>query len=634
MASTFIGLEMGKRSLITEQTAIKTSGHNISNANTEGYTRQRVTRQTEIPLYDPSLSRAERPGQIGQGVEVSKIERLRNHFIDDRIMDEKSNQGFWKTKNDYLYHIELIHNEPGDKNIRSLMDSFWDSWEELANNPTENAVREVVRERANTLTNSINHTYNQLWEMQKNVNHDIKVKIDELNNTVESIRELNVQIKRSENLGDRPNDLYDRRDLLVEKLSKMAGVTIGRSDSDEFIVYLGNRHLIQGEHAEKIMAVEDGTNKGYYTLKWNDTQKLAQIKTGEIGALFELRDQNLDYQIREINNLSVNLTDLTNEIHKDGFDLNNNTNLNFFHTLPITQQANGDFDKNNDGINDSTALFKIAGTQHLNLDNTIGINGVITLDSNTPGGKPITVTYNKTDTVRDVIKKINNSQSEVVAYLNNDKQLSFKATLSSNKQNPDFVIRHLEDSGNLLVSYSGILKQSGVAGAYDWNAIGQAAQLQSSPEDTTITPMYNPASWMRISDAIKLDTRSIATAKGTDYTGNNDADRSNGVGDGSNALEIANLRYKKTMFGKNETLNDYYTSVISKIGTEEEQADVQIKTSDKLVENLKSLRDSFSGVNLDEEMANLISFQQSYNASARFISIQDRMLDTLIRMGL
>lgn len=634
MASTFIGLEMGKRSLITEQTAIKTSGHNISNANTEGYTRQRVTRQTEIPLYDPSLSRAERPGQIGQGVEVSKIERLRNHFIDDRIMDEKSNQGFWKTKNDYLYHIELIHNEPGDKNIRSLMDSFWNSWEELANNPTENAVREVVRERGNTLTNSINHTYNQLWEMQKNVNHDIKVKIDELNDTVESIRELNVQIKRSENLGDRPNDLYDRRDLLVEKLSKMAGVTIGRSDSDEFIVYLGNRHLIQGEHAEKIMAVEDGTNKGYYTLKWNDTQKLAKIKTGEIGALFELRDQNLDYQIREINNLSVNLADLTNEIHRDGFDLNNNTNLNFFHTLPITQQANGDFDKNNDGINDSTALFKIAGTQHLNLDNTIGINGVITLDSNTPGGKPITVPYNQTDTVRDVIKKINNSQSEVVAYLNNDNQLSFKASLSSNKQNPDFVIRHLEDSGNLLVGYSGILKQAGVAGAYDWNAIGQVAQLQSSPEDITITPMYNPASWTRISDAIKLDTRSIATAKGTDYTGNNDADRSNGVGDGSNALEIANLRYKKTMFGKNETLNDYYTSVISKIGTEEEQADVQIKTSDKLVENLKSLRDSFSGVNLDEEMANLISFQQSYNASARFISIQDRMLDTLIRMGL
>jgi len=634
MASTFIGLEMGKRSLITEQTAIKTSGHNISNANTEGYTRQRVTRQTEIPLYDPSLSRAERPGQIGQGVEVSKIERLRNHFIDDRLMDEKANQGFWKTKNDYLYHIELIHNEPDDKNIRSLMDSFWNSWEELANNPTENSVREVVRERANTLTNSINHTYHQLWEMQKNVNHDIKVKIDEFNDMTESIRQLNVQIKRSENLGDRPNDLYDRRDLLVEKLSKMAGITVGRSDSDEFIVYLGNRHVVQGEHAEKIVAVEDGTNKGYYTLQWNDTQEQAQIKTGEIGALFELRDYHLDYQIRELNNLSINLADLTNEIHRDGFDLNNNTNINFFHNLPITQQANGDFDRNNDGINESTALFKIAGTQHLNLDDTIGINGIITLDSNTPGGNPITVSYNQTDTVRDVIKKINNSQSEVVAYLNNDNQLTFKATLSSNKQNPDFVIRHLEDSGNFLVGYSGILKQAGVAGAYDWNTTGQTAQLQSSPEDRTITPMYNPASWMRISDAIKLDTRSIATAKGTDYTGNNDADRSNGVGDGSNALEIANLRYKKTMFGKNETLNDYYTAVISKIGTEEEQADVQIKTSDKLVENLKSLRDSFSGVNLDEEMANLIAFQQAYNASARFITIQDRMLDTLIRMGL
>ena len=94
------------------------------------------------------------------------------------------------------------------------------------------------------------------------------------------------------------------------------------------------------------------------------------------------------------------------------------------------------------------------------------------------------------------------------------------------------------------------------------------------------------------------------------------------------------IRQKKTMIGSNETFNDFYTAVISRTGTLAEQADVQIKTADKLMEQLTQLRQSVSGVNLDEEMANLIMFQHAYNATARFITIQDRILDTIIRMGL
>jgi flagellar hook-associated protein 1 FlgK len=415
----------------------------------------------------------------------------------------------------------------------------------------------------------------------------------------------------------------------------MANITVSGRDPDEFIVYLGTVHLIQGSHAERIDLRENANNRGFSDLYWEGSPEPARIQTGEIASLLELRDVELDRQLRDLNTLAANLTDQINEIHRDGFDLNNNTNLDFFKTLPITANANGDFDRNNDGTPEMTALFKVAGRNTLNIDAEIGIAGTMTFAANQPGGAPITVAYVPQDTVRDVIRKINQSQSEVTAYLNHNGQLGLKATLAENKTaHMDFVLRHVEDSGDFLVNYAGLLNQSGAAGAYDWQTAGQAGQFQTYAKNISVTPMYDPASWMSVSDAVRIDVRSIAAARGTDRDGTGDANVPNGPGDGSNALLMAELRNKKTMVGMNETYNDFYTAVIAKTGVTAEQAEIQTKTADTLVEQLKGLRQSLSGVNLDEEMANLIMFQHAYNASARFVSIQDRMLETIIRMGL
>jgi len=117
-------------------------------------------------------------------------------------------------------------------------------------------------------------------------------------------------------------------------------------------------------------------------------------------------------------------------------------------------------------------------------------------------------------------------------------------------------------------------------------------------------------------------------------TGNLDPDTMTGVGDGSIALKISELRYKKAMIGEHSTFNDYYTAVISEVGTMAEKAKLEFDTSKQMAENMKNLQQSVSGVNLDEEMANLVMFQHGYNASARVVSVMDRMLDTIInRMG-
>jgi len=633
MASTFMGIELGKRGIIAHQTAIQTTSHNITNAETDGYSRQRVILETEHPLYSPTLSHPHQAGQIGQGAIAARIERIRNAFIDDKIMDSLDSLGYWKTRSDYIYQIELVHNEPSDISLRSILDKFWAAWEELANNPSEIATRKVVKEQSETLAKTINHHFEELKAIQNNIENAIIIKVKEINNIAKKIRDLNVEIQRALNLGDNPNDLMDKRDLLIEKLSQIVNINVERNEKDEFIVYIGSEHLVQGEHFEELKTVSNPKKFGYSDIIWAETKMNVTIKGGELKSLLELRDNIVQSQIDNLNNFTVNLIELVNEIHRDGFGLDGLTNRNFFKYIPKTNEQ-GLYDRNNDGILDSTAIFKVTGNKILEPKSKIGVRGTITFDSNKVGSNPITINYNENDTVEEVIQKINKSGAEIVAYLDHRNRLVLKATLSSDKNNPDFVIRHIEDSGDFLVNFAGILKASGNAGAYDWKNTNALNSLAVNENNYTFTPLSDISSWIDLDENIKNDVRKIAAASGTDTTGNGDLDVPTGVGDGSNALKIAELRYKKVMVGQYATFDEYYTAVISEIGALGEQAQLETQVAENLINNFKNLRQSISGVNLDEEMANLVMFQHGYNAAARVISIMDRMLETIItRMG-
>ena len=131
MGSTFSGIELGKRSIMAQTDAITTAGHNISNANTEGYSRQRVQIKEFDPLYRPDMTRAERPGQIGQGVDVQSITRVRDELLDKRIVAQENQETYWETRSDYYTMLEQIYNEPDDISVRYNMDKFWESWQDI-----------------------------------------------------------------------------------------------------------------------------------------------------------------------------------------------------------------------------------------------------------------------------------------------------------------------------------------------------------------------------------------------------------------------------------------------------------------------------------------------------------------------
>ncbi|TFH40358.1 MAG: flagellar hook-associated protein FlgK, partial [Chrysiogenales bacterium] len=233
-----------------------------------------------------------------------------------------------------------------------------------------------------------------------------------------------------------------------------------------------------------------------------------------------------------------------------------------------------------------------------------------------------------------VIKKINDAHLGVVAYINHDGQLAMKATTAEDHDNKNFMIRHLEDSGQFMVGFAGILKQSGPQGAFDYRRTDDIVKFLPGREHITITPKYNPASYMSISEAIAQDVDRISAARGQDLGGTGDYNTSNGIGDGGNALLIASIRHKNGMVDDSATFNDFYTAVISRVGTQGEEAKDRVKNQETLLKNLANLRESISGVNLDEEMSNMVAYQHGYNAAARVITTIDRMLDTIInRMG-
>ena len=634
MHSTLMGLEIGKKGLMSHQQALHVTGHNISNAENKEYSRQRVVITAADPLYVPALNRSNAPGNIGQGSVVQSVERIRDNFIDDRIMVEKNTSGYWKVRNEFIYQLETIYNEPSDQSLRTKLDELWKSWEELSKYPEERSTREVVKEKAVNLANEVNYTYNQLYELKMNANRQIEHRVNQINLYGMEIRDLNERILKAEALGDNPNDLKDRRDALIEKLTELVNISVGRSDKDETIVYISGENLVQGEVFHPLKAEMDPNNEGLFKVIWKDTGRDVDVRNGELASLFDIRDKVIRKNINDINAFAINLSDLTNEVHRDGFSRRGETNVDFFRHLMISDSVDGNFDLNNDGVNDVTAIFKVSGANKIDASAAIGINGTLTFVVNNELESNVQIDYNVSDTTLTIIKKINDAHMGVEAYMNHNGQLALKAAAAEDSVKKNFMIRHLEDSGQFLVGLTGVLKQSGPQGSFDYRRINDITKFLPSREHITITPKFNPAGYMAVSDTIMQDVDRISAARGKDVGGTGDVNTSNGIGDGSNALRIAHIRHKNAMVDTNTTFNDFYTAVISRLGTQGEESKDRVKNQETLIKNLANLRESISGVNLDEEMSNMVAFQHGYNAAARVITTMDRMLDTIInRMG-
>ncbi len=622
MASSFAGIEIGKRSLMAHNTQIQTAGHNISNANTEGYSRQRVNIKSFDPIYRPDLERAMVPGQIGQGTDVESITRIKDELLEGRIVEGTNVETYWETRDKYYSMIESVYNEPNDISVRTNMDQYWSAWQELSAYPESDAARQAVVIRGQTLSNSIAQQHKSLRAIGDQINGDIEATVKQVNDYTKQIAALNNEIVRVRGLGDNPNDLMDRRDLLVEKLAGLINVTVVQRDPDEFMVHTDGQVIVQGDLARQIETVGQIDNNGYGKLVWTDTKLDAEFHGGTLGALIELRDKDIRNEIQTLNTMTLNFADLVNEVHRNAIGKNNTTGLDFFVQHDFVENVNGNYDRDGDGVEDTSYIFRISGTNSLKAQEQIGLEGVMTLSS---AKGNVNVEYHATDTVETIVNRINDSNAEVKAYLDRNNHLVLKATAAQEMENPDFVIRHVEDSGMFLAGYSGILQGSGEENAYDFAKADAVTSLAGG--DYAVAPLLDPAAYIEVNRIISNDVANVA------------AGFANTQGfvepsDGRAAVEMAAVRNTKVMIGAERTFDDYFAETVTRAGLKGEQAQNQLATQNKIMGDLRDLRDSISGVNIDEELADIIKFQHGYNVAAKFITVQDELLDTLInRLG-
>ncbi|WP_066175603.1 flagellar hook-associated protein FlgK [Bacillus marinisedimentorum] len=228
MSSTFSGLETARRGMFTQQSALHTTGQNISNANTPGYSRHRINFEETEPYPPAGRNRPQIPGQVGTGVKAGSVQRVRESFIDVQYRSENTKLGYWESRSSALANMEEIMNEPSENGLAKTMDRFWQSLQDLAVNPNDSGARSVVRQRGVAVAETFHYMSNSLTAIQNDLGSQIDITVKEVNSIATQISNINKQISEIEPHGYLANDLYDNRDVLLDRLSELVPVETER----------------------------------------------------------------------------------------------------------------------------------------------------------------------------------------------------------------------------------------------------------------------------------------------------------------------------------------------------------------------------------------------------------------------
>lgn len=495
MRTTFSGISIALRGLQAQQISLDVTGHNVANVNNSSYSRQSAIHSATKPYPSPMMGYTPSNGQLGTGVQVSQINRMRDSFIDYRLRNQLTNLNYWDTLRDGLSQVELFFNEPSDNGIHNALDQFWDSLQDLSREPDFSSVREVVVQRAQVLVESIGNTRGQLQTLRENLNTNIPIKVNEINVLAARLADVNVQIGKISATGSLPNDLLDTRDDLLEELSKLVDIEVVQDHVNMVGVTVGGASLVHRGTAYT-MATSGVANEeqGYKKneIFWAATNSPVQINSGEIAGLIRLRDEEIQKSIDDLDAWTLEFAQAFNDLHAKGYDL--------------------------DG---------------------------------------------------------NGSTSEPIRFFTFIKPSSNPADPNPDTDPPYADVKFA--GLNILVNHE-------------------------------------------IAANVNL-IRASTEAGGVE-------------GNGLNAIALAGLRANPPT-GSTITIGEAYNSIISGLGVRSQKAIKMVESEETLANHLYNLRDSVSGVQLDEEMANMIRFQHAYGAAARMMTAVDEALDTIInRLGI
>ncbi len=579
MTSPFFGLDIATRALRANQTLVDIANQNIANANTPGYSRQAAVIKETMPYPIPVFKQSGEPGQLGTGVQVTDVTRTRDSFTDYQYRNQIASQGRWTAKQDTLKQIEAVVNEPSASGVSSLLNKYWNSWQEVANSPSDVSVRANLLEQGRAVADAFKNTAQLYQQQQRDVDVQIRLGVDDVNNYAQQIANLNMQISNVETSGLRANDLRDQRDLLVDKLSGIVKVSTVESAEGSMNIYLGGRQLVDRDRVNQLgLDVNSGP---FARVIWGDgTSTSVNTSDGKLAGLIESRDTILQGRIDEINNLASRLIESVNGVHSAGVGMDGTGGLKFFSGTNATD---------------------------------IGVDP--------------TLTYNQVAAARQVESPpgsgtyihASGDSSNAVALAQLQGKLAQRDTLFAGGLTPGATL----GPASLL----GVDIASAVVNTrFDFTYA--AGTLSISNGSSTNSATVSVGSDQPDGTA---PTRRIVTVDGGSFgvrltlsvaaTGSMAADI---------ATALGSLNGQSVRSAGPSTIGDQYGREVASIGVQSSTAQSQASNQGVLVTQLERQRQEVSGVSIDEEATHLIQYQHAYQASARVISVVDSMLDTLI----
>lgn len=614
--------------LLAFQRALDVTSHNITNANTVGYSRQTADITTRTPQFLGG-------NWVGSGADVSNITRAYDNFLSSQARSASSS---YSQSNTYATQAARISNLFSDSTtgLSASMQKFVNSLQAVADTPNSAAARQTMLSEANSLVERLKSYDSSLRSLDSQVNATIASEADSISNLASGIAELNKQIASGyAQSGQAPNDLLDQRDRLLDELATHVNTNVVKTDDNQVNVFIGNgQPLVVGSDPSKVVATSDPYDPTRKRLAVQSTVGTIDITSslsgGTLGGILSFRTDMLDPARNTIGKLSVALADVMNEQHNAGMDLNGNMGGDFFSVGDVVVRAH----TNNTGTSSATVTRTDTGAL-TNADYIL---------TNTASGWSL----RRTDTGATVPMTGSGTAADPFVV----DGMSIEVTGTANVGDS---LKIMPSSGAVSSMQVLITDASEIAAAAP--IVAQATSGNQGSATISAGEVLNPTNpALRTAATITFTSATTYTVSGdaTVYTytsgSNIDAngwrvqvsgtpvagdsftvgDNSNGSGDNRNMLLLTGIMSEPVMDNGTTSLTQGIGKFVGDIGVKTNQAQVTASAQKVVAEEAQESMQAVSGVNLDEEAANLLRYQQAYMAISQMIKIADNCFQSVL----
>ncbi len=650
----------GLSGLNVAQAALVTTGHNTANVNTPGYSRQSAQIASSGGVFSPSV------GFFGTGAKVTDVTRAYDQYLSSQLSQAQSSNQSLTT---YSTQIGRIDNLLADQTagLAPQMQALFASVQVVANTPADPAARQQLISSGQAMTNQFRSMDQFLTGLNASVNDQVSGSVDQINTYAAQIADLNRQVAMlsSATGGQAPNDLLDQRDQMLSELGQLVGTKLVVQDGGQYNVFIGNgQSLVLGSRASQLRAVVSASDPGRTAIAvvnpaGNATELQDSIVSGgSLGGLLQFRNEALATSQNSLGRIAIVLADTFNAQHKLGVDLSGALGTDFFSQASPAVIPNN----RNTGSLVLTPSFSNSGqlsTSDYRLDVTTGPGYVLTRLSDSqniplaigfPGAAPAnTTTFDGvTLTLASGVPAVGDSflirptrtgaRDLTVTVTDPVKVAAASPIITGNtvgNQGNGAITAGTVDSNylttplgaRLTLTFDSINNQfSGFpAGALVTVTPSSGLPDPFSPYAAGAPVNYSPGATMTF-NGISVSV-SGAPSNGDTFTiGNN----TGGVSDGSNALLLGALQNQKTIDNSTASFNDGYGQLVSAVGNKARQIQISNTAQTSLASQIRAVQQSVSGVNQDEETANLLMFQQMYQANAKVIQTASTMFAAVL----